>query len=184
MTAVRTPLRSTALRRSAPVARPRRAGGPVPLTLATAPASTRQLRTVWVVGVIVVLAAVLVVMGSQALLVQGQDRLDELQRSLTEQQRIAERQQLQLAELQSPERVVAAATGRLGMVAPSDVVHLRSDPADDAAIAGASPTPAVDASEVPAPEAGTGSDTEAGDVAPPSGSDELASGDLPAAAGG
>lgn len=142
------------------------------------------MRGLWVVAVAAVLVAVLVVMASQALLVQGQDRLDELQRSLTEQEAIAERQQLQLAELQSPERVVAAATEQLGMVPPSDVVHLRSDPSDDATIAVAPeyPDDAGPSVAAEAPAATPDASTDAG--VPVAASDELASGGTPADSGG
>lgn len=178
MTAVRTPPRTAARRTTAPAAVPRVTDERATLSVAVAPAATRPVRALWIVGVVAVLVAVLVVMASQALLVQGQDRLDELQRSLTEQETLAERQQLQLAELQSPERVVAAATDRLGMVAPTDVVHLRSDPRDDAAIAVAP--------EYPAADGGVVADTEVPAVSstPPAATNELAAGDAPAAAGG
>lgn len=184
MTAVRTPLRPGASRSVAPASSPSTAGGRARLSVAALPTAARGMRGLWIVAVAGVLVAVLVVMASQALLVQGQDRLDELQRSLTEQEAVAERQQLQLAELQSPERVVAAATERLGMVPPGDIVHLRSDPSDDATIAVAPSYPVE-------PEAPIG--TEAPDDLPDAStatsdqvavSDELAAGDSPAASGG
>lgn len=188
MTAVRTPSRTAVRRAPTTVPSQRRTADRPNLRVAAAPTATRQVRAFWVVGVVAVLVAVLVVMASQALLVQGQDRLDELQRSLTEQQSIAERQQLQLAELQSPERVVAAATDRLGMVPPTDVVHLRSDPADDASIAVAPQYPVVDAdvagqraAEV---DPGDSSDAPAGADVPAAATDELAAGDTPAASDG
>ena len=178
MTAVRTPLRTAARRTAATSASPRVAGERANLSVAAAPSATRPVRAFWVVAVLVVLVAVLVVMASQALLVQGQDRLDELQRALTEQEVIAERQQLQLAELQSPERVVAAATDRLGMVPPSDIVHLRSDPTDDASIAVAPEYPVADGDAV------AGGAEPLASSPPMATADELAAGDSPAAAGG
>lgn len=88
------------------------------------------------------LLATLVVVGisiSQALLVQSQARLDSVQAEISRQETIAEKQRLELAELQSPARIVAAATDRLGMVAPGEVVFLRHDTNDDALIARSSP---------------------------------------------
>lgn len=184
MTAVRTPLRPTARRPAPAVGAPRGGGERTRLTVAAAPPASRRIRLLWVVAVAAVLVAVLVVMASQALLVQGQDRLDELQRSLTEQETIAERQQLQLAELQSPQRVVAAATERLGMVPPSDIVHLRSDPSDDGTIAVAPEYPVE-----PPSAAGAGAPVDTPEPStdpgvPVTASDELASGDAPVAPGG
>lgn len=187
MTAVRTPLRAPARRSSAPAAAPRRTEGRPKLAVAPTPEALRPRRALWVVGVVALLVAVLVVMASQALLVQSQDRLDDLQRSMTEQEAIAERQQLQLAELQSPERVVAAATERLGMVPPTDVVHLRSDPTDDGAIAVAPayPDPATTAADpAEAPGATADADAPSAGTSPSAAAEELAAGDRPAAAGG
>lgn len=149
MTAVRTSPRRATLR---PVVAPdvRTAAS---ARLVEAPASTTglpQLRLVWVLGVAAFLVAVLVVTASQALLVQGQDRLDELQGRISEEQRVAELQQLQLAELQAPGRIVSAATDRLGMVPPTDVVHLRSDPGDDEVIGVAPVLPPDDGGSVAA----------------------------------
>ncbi len=184
MTAVRTPLRPAARRPAASASTPRSGAGRARLSVAVAPTATRGIRGLWVVAVMAVLVAVLVVMASQAFLVQGQDRLDELQRSLTEQEAIAERQQLQLAELQSPERVVAAATERLGMVPPSDIVHLRSDPSDDAAIAVAPEYPAEAEALIGADTPVDTPDASADTSVPLAVSDELAAGDPPVASGG
>lgn len=85
----------------------------------------------------VALAVTVVVVGistSQALLVQSQARLDSVTAEIARQETIAEQQRLELAELQSPERIVAAATERLGMVAPGEVVFLRHDANDDVLI--------------------------------------------------
>lgn len=171
MTAVRTPTRTTPRRAIGATAAPRPAQRRPRLTVAEAPPAPQRWRALWIVGVLTFLVAVLVVMASQALLVQAQDRLDGLQQRLTEQEAIAERQQLQLAQLQSPERVVAAATERLGMVPPDDVVHLRSHPGDDAAIT-APPVYPAPADEPVSPD----TQTEA--------TDEIAAGDPPAVTGG
>jgi cell division protein FtsL len=85
-------------------------------------------------SLIVLFVAVLLASASQALLVQSQDRLDDVQGEIYRQQAIAEQQRLQLAELQSPSRIVAVATERLGMVAPDEVVYLHNGADDDALI--------------------------------------------------
>jgi len=154
VTAVRTPVRTAARRTAVAPAPARRGASTTPLRVAPEAPASRRLMAVWVAAVVALLVAVLVVTASQALLVQGQDRLDELQGRIVEEEQRAERQQLQLAELQAPERVVAAATERLGMVAPDDVVHLRSDPADDATIAAEAPPSGEPTEEATTPESG------------------------------
>ena len=161
MTAVRT-APGTALRRPTLRGRPAAAGRPAP-SLRRAPAETRRpdLRVARPVGVVLtrrvalvavfvvaLVAAVLAVTASQALVVQSQDRFDELQQQIAEQRQLAERQALDLARLQAPERIVGAATDRLGMVAPSEIMHLRNDPADDQAIAGSPSQPSSDGGTV------------------------------------
>jgi cell division protein FtsL len=79
-----------------------------------------------VVGPIAVasLFAVLLAMAAlQALIVQGQTRLDRLDRDVTEAVARRDRLGLQLAELESPDRIVAEAR-RLGMVDAPVVVYL------------------------------------------------------------
>lgn len=72
-------------------------------------------------------AAVTVVFGLvafQVVLSEGQVRLERLrQRAAAEQERY-DRLRLQVAELESPERVIAVAQQRLGMVAPPGVTYL------------------------------------------------------------
>jgi len=137
MTAVRTAQR-TASRGQA--AAPARAPGSQPssarrLTVAQAPLPRFGNRLLLVAVGVLLFVAVLAISISQALQVQTQDRLDELQGQIVVQQQLAEAQRLELAELQSPVRIVEAATERLGMVPPDEIVYLRSDPEDDSLIA-------------------------------------------------
>jgi cell division protein FtsL len=93
---------------------------------------------------------------SQTLLVQGQIRLDGLDRQLATEQARYQELRKEVAEAESPARVVAAAEA-LGMVTPQDLVYLQPDASD-----------ASDAIE--APEAPDGSGTEvAGAPAAPRG---------------
>lgn len=59
-----------------------------------------------------------------AVLVQGQIRLDGLDEAVAAQQEEYHRARLEVARLEAPERVVQEAMTRLGMVAPTEVVHL------------------------------------------------------------
>lgn len=58
------------------------------------------------------------------LLAQGQVRLNEIETRAAAEQSQYERLRLEVAQLQSPERVVAAAQERLGMVPPAVVTYL------------------------------------------------------------
>jgi cell division protein FtsB len=66
----------------------------------------------------------------QTVLIRAQDRLDDLHGDVAEQTELDEQLTLQLADLQSPERIAQVARDRLGMIAPHTVTFL--DPrADD-----------------------------------------------------
>jgi cell division protein FtsL len=71
-------------------------------------------------------------------LIGAQGRLDELDAQIEAQQDRQLRLRLQLAELESPERIVDAATDDLGMVPPGEVVWLA--PPDAGATSGAGET--------------------------------------------
>ena len=157
MTAVRAPERSRRAGLAAQAAAPLRARQSTPPhrpQLQVAEASSRRAvgRVAVVLGSIAVISAVMLVLVLQTFVVQSQDRLDDLQRQITEQEVLANRQALQLAELQSPTRIADAATERLGMVAPSEVVYLRHDPSDDAALTVPLPVPATDGPDTGAGE--------------------------------
>lgn len=112
------PSRAASLRVVPP---PRRAAGRRRLLLATC-------------TVLTVLLAFGVV-ASHVFVTQNQDRLDRLSRRVNEAQERYEELRFQVAELESPERVVAAAQDRLGMVEPARVNYV-TPPAADAASAG------------------------------------------------
>ena len=90
----------------------------------SAPSGRRRVRLLTWTGVVVVAAALLAVVASQAALAQGQFRLQRLQARAAAEQDRYERLRLQVAELESPSRVVAVAQERLGMVPPPDVTYL------------------------------------------------------------
>ena len=64
------------------------------------------------------------VVAFHAVLSQGQLQLDRLQTEAETQQAKYDRLRLQVAELEAPERVVAVAQQRLGMVPPPGVTYL------------------------------------------------------------
>ena len=64
------------------------------------------------------------VVGLHVLLAQGQGDVQRLSEEVRQQEQQQQRLRLQVAQLESPERIVAEARSRLGMVPPSTVVSL------------------------------------------------------------
>ncbi len=64
------------------------------------------------------------VVASQVFVAQNQDRLDKLNQRLADQQARYDHLRYQVAELESPERVAAAAQDKLGMVEPVKVNYV------------------------------------------------------------
>ncbi len=71
-----------------------------------------------------VVAALLAVVVGQAFLANGQVRLSVLQHELALEQSAHRQNELVVAELETPSRIVAAALGQLHMVRPANVVEL------------------------------------------------------------
>jgi cell division protein FtsL len=61
---------------------------------------------------------------SQVIVAQNQDRLDNLNRRAAAAQQRYEKLRYQVAQLESPERIVAAAHNRLGMIEPQKVNYV------------------------------------------------------------
>jgi cell division protein FtsL len=120
-------------------------------------------KRVAVVGAGVFVAAVVFgLVGVRVVLAQNQFRLDRINARAAAEESAYERLRLQVDQLESPERIVAAAEGRLGMVQPLSVTYLTpsapaTGPGASASGAGATsaqrgrPTPT---SEIPAPAGG------------------------------
>jgi cell division protein FtsL len=81
---------------------------------------------------------------SQVIVAQNQDRLDTLNRRLDQAQTRYEHLRYQVAELESPERVVAAAHDRLGMIEPAKVNYVAPVVEDTNAAEGSEATAAPD----------------------------------------
>lgn len=118
---------------------PRPAPGPPDLRVVDAAyrsAASRRARARLVgLGVVVVVTAALFgLVTSHVALTQGQFRLAEMRDRAEAEQARYERLRLQVAELESPGRIVAAAQERLGMVPPPDITYLSPvGPVSDAA---------------------------------------------------
>lgn len=135
-------------------ARRSRPGGPRLRVAATATGRS-AVSVVGTVALGLLFLSVLGVVVFQALLVQTQSHLDELERQVRVEEERADDLRLRLAELRSPERIVAEAQARLGMVAPDEVLYLQSDPGDDAA-AQLDPSELTTTTTGPAAEGGAG----------------------------
>jgi cell division protein FtsL len=98
----------------------------------------RTMRRLTPFGGVVLTALVFAVLaalvGAHTLIAQGQMRLDSLDRKVQDEQARYQQLRKQVAEAESPDRIVAAAEAQ-GMVSPTDLVYLQ--PAtDDAGSAG------------------------------------------------
>lgn len=94
----------------------------------------RRQRTMLTAALIATVCVAIAFFGSVALhakLAQGQVRLDELQRSMTEQEKQRTVLRSEVARLESPERIVAAARD-LGLVVP-DAIHFVANASFDPA---------------------------------------------------
>lgn len=105
---------STPARRTAP---PLRVVRPVPRR-------RRRARLVTVLVSMAVLVSLFGLVASHVMLTQGQFRLDTLRTRTASEQARYERLRLEVAELESPSRIVATAQERLGMVPPPSVTYL------------------------------------------------------------
>jgi cell division protein FtsL len=110
----------------------------------------RRRRSRWrrlgLLASLVAFVGVLAAVSLHVFVVQSQFELEELQGQVAEEQSSYERNRLAVAELASPDRIVAAAEA-LGMVEPDEVTYLTADDpvADGAATqAAGAPTAPVD----------------------------------------
>lgn len=85
----------------------------------------------WIAGVVTVVGVVFAVVIAHVALTQGQFRLAQLQAEADGSQAGYARLRLQVAELESPQRIVAAAQQHLGMVSPASVTYLAPKTSSD-----------------------------------------------------
>jgi hypothetical protein len=160
-----SPGRASAAAQVDEVVSPRRAPGPArlrsaesqPGRLARVIAVLRSGNMIGRVGTLTAIALFVAVFGVvvfQAFLVQGQARLDHLNGQIATERQTSRQLQLQLAQLDSPARIVTAARA-LGMIEAGDVVYLQPAASDDAAARYTAPattgtTPVTTATTIPA----------------------------------
>jgi hypothetical protein len=125
--ATAAPARRVGRRADAPT--PRRA--PLRLIPGRSLSRTRQRRApvgrsrlLTIVAISFVVAALLAVVVGQALLANGQVRLSSVQHELALEQSAHRQSELAVAQLETPSRIVAAASGQLHMVRPPAIVEL------------------------------------------------------------
>jgi hypothetical protein len=113
------------------------------------------------ISVSLVVAALLAVVVAQALLANGQVHLSALQSELSLEQSAHRQAELSVSELETPARIVGAATGQLRMVRPANVIELPY-----VSLQTPLPTPKVTPAPAPAaPTAPTGASAGAGAAA-------------------
>lgn len=117
----------------APERAPRRVAAPVaPRHLRLVdPAEARHRRITRVVTatlVALVCAGLFAIVAMRVALAQGQLQVDRLQASVDAQSATQQQLRLQVAQLEAPAQVVAAARTRLGMVTPATVIYLNPPP--------------------------------------------------------
>ncbi|HUF33375.1 MAG TPA: hypothetical protein VMN58_09240 [Acidimicrobiales bacterium] len=86
--------------------------------------SPRRGRLVVVVAAVAAVVSLFALAAFHAMLVSGQVALDELGSRVADEQGRYESLRLEVASLESPERVVAVAQEQLGMVPPEEIIWL------------------------------------------------------------
>ena len=86
--------------------------------------ATGQGRVLTILSISIVVAALLAAVVGQALLANGQVKLSALHEELTMEQTAHSRNELSVAQLETPSRIVAAATSQLHMIAAPSVIEL------------------------------------------------------------
>ena len=84
----------------------------------------RSGRALTIVSISLVVGALLAVVLGQAFLAKGQIRLAGLQHDISAEQSVHRQDELAVAELETPARIVAAAVSQLHMVRPAQIVEL------------------------------------------------------------
>jgi cell division protein FtsL len=138
---VRAPQRRPSVR-PAPAPKPR---AKPELRVVPDPTPRARIIVVTVAGISVLFAILFGLVLFHTLLVQNQQRLDRIDAEVREQQAVYQRNRLEVAQLESPARIVDAATHRIGMVPPPGTSYLVPSGTTAAAVAGPSGTNKDDA---------------------------------------
>ena len=103
------------------------------------PAPDRPLRLALVATALLTVGTIFGAAIFHVLLIQSEFRLDQINKEATREQTRYEKLRLDVAQLSAPERIVAAAQQRLGMVVPPQVAYLMAPAPRDPADLGADP---------------------------------------------
>jgi hypothetical protein len=122
-------------------------------------APARRRRPGWQVGTLagaLLFVALFAIAGAHTLIVQQQRHIDDVNGRITEAEERAEVLRTDLAELESPERIVREAKETLGMIEAPAQVYLQPRPDDDVRAAEVPPTtPPTTAASTPTTTAGS-----------------------------
>lgn len=97
-------------------------------TPAARAASVSRARLAVIAGIALIVISLFGAVVAHVVLAQDQFQLEQLQRDSATRQAEYDRLRLQVAELESPQRIVATAQERLGMVVPAGVTYLAPTP--------------------------------------------------------
>jgi cell division protein FtsL len=100
------------------------------------PAPDRPLRLALVATAVLTIGTIFGAAIFHVLLIQSEFRLDQLNKEAAKEQARYEKLRLDVAQLSAPERIVATAQQRLGMVVPPQVAYLMAPTPPDSAGAG------------------------------------------------
>jgi cell division protein FtsL len=103
------------------------------------PAPDRPLRLALVATAVLTVGTIFGAAIFHVLLIQSEFRLDQLNREAAKQEARYESLRLDVAQLSAPERIVATAQQRLGMVVPPQVAYLMAPAPQDPKAGGATP---------------------------------------------
>ncbi|HMC81251.1 MAG TPA: hypothetical protein VKO35_11965 [Acidimicrobiia bacterium] len=103
------------------------------------PAPDRPLRLALVAGAVLTVGTIFGAAIFHVLLIQSEFRLDQLNKEAAKEEARYEKLRLDVAQLSAPERIVATAQQRLGMVVPPRVAYLMAPAPQDSRGGGAEP---------------------------------------------
>ena len=106
---------------------------------------------VWVVAAIIAVGAMFAIVASHTFVVAQQRHIDQVDRAIADETARAEALRLELAELQSPQRITAEATTRLGMIPAPTPIYLQPRLDDDSRASEIPPTVPVTVPKATAP---------------------------------
>lgn len=133
-TTIRAPRPGSAATTAVPIPRPADRPPPRPPLRVVRPAPRRaRIGIITAVATLIIFSVLLGLVLFQTMMVQNQARLDRLDAQVRDQQATYQQLRLQVAQLESPSRIVAVASEKLGMVPPPGTTYLTPSATDAAA---------------------------------------------------